>query len=61
MSKQPKANSSVPTDSRYIPFTQQPYWCTPTSIQIVMHKLGLPLVSQEELGYRSAPISRSDR
>jgi hypothetical protein len=40
-----------PADSRYIPFTQQPYCCAPTSIQIIMHKLGLPLVSQEELGY----------
>lgn len=41
----------VPSNSRYIPFTQQPYCCTPTSIQIIIHKLGLPLVSQEELGY----------
>lgn len=40
-----------PTDSRYVPFTQQPYCCAPTSIQIIMYKLGLPLLSQEELGY----------
>lgn len=44
-------NNSVPADSRYTPFTQQPYCCTPTSILIIMYKLGLPLVTQEELGY----------
>lgn len=41
----------TPTNSRYIPFTQQPYCCTPASMLMVMYKLGLPLVSQEELGY----------
>ena len=43
--------NNVPTSSRYIPLAQQPYCCTPTSILIIMQKLGLPLVSQEELGY----------
>lgn len=44
-------NLSTPSNSRYIPMTQQPYCCTPTSILIIMYKLGLPLVPQEELGY----------
>lgn len=41
----------IPKDSRYTPFTQQPYCCVPTSIQIIMYKLGVPLVPQEKVGY----------
>lgn len=41
----------VPKDSRYIPFTQQPYCCVPTSIQMVMYRHGIPLIPAEELGY----------
>lgn len=41
----------APKDSRYTPFTQQPYCCVPTSMQIIMYKLGVPLVPQEEIGY----------
>lgn len=39
-----------PEDTRYIPLTQQPYCCVPTSIQMVLYKNGLPLLSQEEIG-----------
>ncbi|HEV7424612.1 MAG TPA: hypothetical protein VGO21_05530, partial [Candidatus Paceibacterota bacterium] len=41
----------IPKDTRYIPFTQQQFCCVPTSISMVMYKLGIPLVSQELLGY----------
>ncbi len=41
----------VPTDSRYTPFTQQPYCCVPTSISMIMYRHGIPLMSTEELGY----------
>ncbi len=41
----------VPKDSRYIPFSQQPYCCVPTSIQMVMYRHNIPLVPAEELGY----------
>jgi len=40
----------IPKDTRYIPLTQQKSCCVPTSISIVMLKLGIPLVSQELLG-----------
>ena len=41
----------VPLDSRYVPFTQQPYCCAPTCIQMVMYKNKIPLVPAEEIGY----------
>lgn len=41
----------VPKDSRYIPLTQQPYCCVPTSIQMIMYRRGIPLIPAEELGY----------
>ena len=41
----------VPKNSRYIPFTQQPYCCVPTAIQMVMYRRGIPLIPAEELGY----------
>lgn len=41
----------IPKDSRYIPFTQQKSCCVPACISIIMYKLGIPLVSQELLGY----------
>lgn len=43
--------SIIPKDTRYIPFTQQKSCCVPTSINIVMYKLGIPLIPQELLGY----------
>lgn len=41
----------VPKNSRYVPFSQQPYCCVPTSIQMVMYRYGIPLIPAEELGY----------
>ena len=41
----------VPKDSRYIPFSQQPYCCVPTSIQMVMYRHNIALLPAELLGY----------
>jgi hypothetical protein len=41
----------VPTDSRYVPFTQQSYCCVPTSVQMIMYRHDIPLLPSEELGY----------
>jgi hypothetical protein len=41
----------VPSDSRYVPVTQQRYCCVPACIQIVMLKHRIPLIPQELLGY----------
>ena len=41
----------TPKDTRYVPLTQQRYCCVPTSISMVMYKLGIPLMPQELLGY----------
>ena len=41
----------VPKDTRYVPLAQQRSCCVPTSISIVMYKLGIPLIPQELLGY----------
>src|SRR5581483_7002705 len=38
-------------ESRYIPFTQQPYCCVPACIQMVMYKNEIPLQPQEDIGY----------
>ena len=46
-----KNNEIVPKDSRYIPFSQQPYCCVPTSIQMVMYRHNIPLIPAELLGY----------
>ncbi len=35
----------------YIPLTQQPYCCVPTCLQMILLKRGLPLISQEDIGY----------
>lgn len=37
--------------SRYIPLTQQPFCCMPASVQMVLLKQKLPLLSQEDIGY----------
>lgn len=44
-------HSATPNDSRYVPFTQQDWCCVPTSIQIVMYRLGIPLLPAEEIGF----------
>lgn len=41
----------IPKDTRYVPLVQQKSCCVPASISIVMYKLGIPLISQELLGY----------
>lgn len=41
----------VPKDTRYVPFTQQKSCCVPACISMIMYKLGIPLISQELLGY----------
>jgi len=41
----------TPKDTRYVPFTQQQSCCVPTSMSIVMYKLGIPLIPPELLGY----------
>jgi hypothetical protein len=46
-----KDYTATPNDSRYVPFTQQPYLCVPTCIQIVMYKNNIPLIPAEEIGY----------
>lgn len=41
----------TPSDSRYVPLTQQRWCCVPTCIQIVMYRHGIPLVPAELIGY----------
>ncbi|MDD5290936.1 MAG: hypothetical protein PHZ04_02360 [Patescibacteria group bacterium] len=41
----------TPKDTRYIPFTQQPWCCVPTCILMIMYRHHIPLISQELLGY----------
>jgi hypothetical protein len=43
--------NATPSDSRYVPLTQQKYCCVPTCIQMVMYASGLRLVPAEELGH----------
>jgi hypothetical protein len=47
----PAQFKAVPTDSRYVPFTQQTACCVPTSMQMIMYRRGIPLIPAEELGY----------
>lgn len=46
-----KAKDVVPSDSRYIPLTQQRWCCVPTCIQIVMYRHKIPLIPAELIGY----------
>jgi hypothetical protein len=41
----------VPSDSRYIPLTQQRWCCVPTCIQMVMLRHQIPLMPAELMGY----------
>jgi len=41
----------IPKDSRYIPFVQQKSCCVPACISMIMYRHGIPLISQELLGY----------
>jgi hypothetical protein len=45
---------------RYLPFVQQPYCCVPASIQMILHRRGLKVLAQEEIGYHlglTVPLS----
>ncbi|HVS58669.1 MAG TPA: hypothetical protein VHD60_02940 [Candidatus Saccharimonadales bacterium] len=44
------ATSVTPIGTRYVPFSQQPYCCVPTCLQVVLYKNSLPLQPQEEIG-----------
>ncbi len=50
----------VPKDTRYVPLTQQYSCCVPTSISIIMYKLGIPLMPIEQLGYHLGLIVDKD-
>lgn len=51
----------IPSDSRYIPLTQQPACCVPTCIQMVMYRRGLPLRPAEEIGFYLGLTVHPDR
>lgn len=44
------ARDVVPSDTRYVPFVQQPYCCGPACLQMILYKNGLPLLPQEQIG-----------
>ena len=56
-----KKKAVVPKDSRYVPLTQQPYCCVPTSIQMVMLRHGLPLVPAELMAHHLDVIVSPER
>lgn len=51
----------VPSNSRYIPLTQQPACCVPTCFQIIMYKHNIPLIPAEKIGYYLGLIVHPDR
>lgn len=51
----------IPSNSRYIPFTQQPACCVPTCFQMIMYRHQIPLKSAEEIGYQLGLIVHPDR
>lgn len=52
--------AAVPSDSRYVPFVQQPYCCVPACIQTILYKNNLKLLSQEEIGIELGLVVPSD-
>lgn len=50
----------VPSDSRYIPLTQQKYCCVPTCIQMVMLRHDIQLVPAELIGHLLGLIVDTD-
>src|SRR3990167_5885866 len=50
-----------PSDSRYVPLTQQPDCWVPTCIQMVMYKNDIPLIPAEEIGYHLGLIVHPDK
>jgi hypothetical protein len=55
-----KTTLATPSDSRYVPLTQQASCCVPTCIQMVMYKLGIPLLPAEEIGYHLGLVVRPE-
>ncbi len=51
----------IPTDSRYIPLTQQKSCCVPTCIQMVMLRHNIPLLPAEELGFHLGLVVHPDK
>ena len=51
----------TPSNSRYIPLTQQKYCCVPTCIQMVMIRQGMPLMAAEEIGYHLGLIMPDEK
>lgn len=44
-------NQIIPSNSRYVPLTQQKYCCVPTCIQMVMLRHNIPLQPAELIGH----------
>lgn len=55
------APQSAPSDSRYIPLTQQPACCVPTCFQMIMYRNGIPLIPAEEIGRQLGLVVHPDR
>lgn len=51
----------VPTNSRYIPLTQQAACCVPTCFQMIMLKHNVHLKPAEEIGYYMGLVVHPDR
>jgi len=51
---------AIPSDSKYVPLTQQRWCCVPTCIQIVMLRHQLPLVPAELIGYEMGLVVPED-
>lgn len=51
----------VPSDSKYVPLTQQRWCCVPTCIQMVMLRYNIPLIPAELLGYHMGLIVPADQ
>jgi hypothetical protein len=51
----------VPSNSRYIPFTQQRACCVPTCFQMIMYRHNIPLKPAEEIGYQLGLVVHPDR
>lgn len=48
--------------SRYIPFVQQPYCCAAACLQMVMYRLKIPLIPQEDIAYElGLVVPKADR
>jgi hypothetical protein len=50
----------IPSDTRYMPLTQQKWCCTPTCFQIVMLRHDIPLIPAELIGYYMGLIVPED-